>query len=183
MSVPGTGFVLRVIRERNEKRGADSGARYRTVGRYECYYNGQRLSDDPRLSGATAEPRGPGDNTVTGRKNARRIAAGQYPLGTHNGTNYATFFAGTDKRPAIYVHDTADRSAILIHPGASFKSSVGCINLTGSLVNPQDNISPRVSHDRVVALISAMQARLQDRFPSSGRRRIRDAWLVVEGEP
>ena len=182
MSIPDKGFVIRIVRERSETRGSGNGKRYRTVGKYECYFNGERLEDD-KLSGATAEPRGPGDNTHTGVSKALRIAAGTYQLGTHSGSRYATFYAGTNKKPAIYVHDTHKRTFILIHPGNGFKASVGCINLTGSLIGPNDDISSTVSRDRVVRFIDAMRNKLGSDFPPSGVKRIQNAWVVIEGEP
>lgn len=183
MSIPQQGFVLHIIRERVDTRGSASGKRYRTVGRYQCYMDGVTLSSDI-MSGATAEPRGPGNNGGAGKARALRIEAGTYQLGTHAGARYGTFgYAYSNKKPAIYVHDTNQRTYILVHPGKGFKSSVGCINLTGSLVDAADNISPVVSANRVDSLIKTMDAALGSRFPNSGARRINDAWIVIEGEP
>lgn len=183
MSIPITGFVLHIIRERVENRGSGSAKRYRTVGRYQCFMDGTLLSS-AIMSGATAEPRGPGDNGNTGKTHSRRIEAGTYQLGTHSGARYGTFnYAFTSKKPALYVHDTNKRTYILVHPGNRFKSSVGCINLTGSLINTADNISPVVSANRLDSLIKTMDAALGSRFPNSGAKRIQDAWIVIEGEP
>ena len=52
------------------------------VGRFSCYWNKKRLGNDD-LSGASVEPRGPGDNGQSGVNNARRIEEGIYQLGTH----------------------------------------------------------------------------------------------------
>ncbi len=179
MAIPSTGFVIHVKRLRTEKRGSGSGTRYRTVGEYACYFNGSRLTA-PDLSGATVEPRGPGDNSSTGRTYGRCIEPGKYQLGTHDGTKYDTF--GYKKnarpRPGIYVHDTQDRTAILIHMGSGFKASVGCINITGSIVGPHDDIGPNTSFARMEAFINAMKSRVPG-FPSSGARRLQDAWLVI----
>lgn len=184
-NIPQSGFVLHITRLRVESKGNGNSKRYRTVGRYECYFNGS-LIDDPNLKGATAEPRGPGDNSSTGKKYARRIKAGQYPLGTHGfgGSKYHSFDYHRSKRPfpGIYVHDTDERSAILIHRGVGFKASVGCINLTGSIVGPDDPIGPNTSYARMKSFIDEMQARLTD-FPVDPGERIPDAWLVIDGEP
>ena len=182
MTIPDKGFVIRIVRDRSESRGTGSGTRYRTVGRYECYFDGDLL-DDELLAGATAEPRGPGDNSQTGVNRGSRIEAGTYQLGTHDGGRYATFYTGTNRKPALYVHDTDVRTFILIHPGSGFKASIGCINPTGSLTDPDDNISSTVSHARVVHLITTMRQKLGADFPSSGVKRIKNAWLVMEGEP
>ena len=183
MPIPGSGFVMAIKRLRTDRRGSGSGARYRTVGTYECYMDGVLLGD-ALLSGAIAEPRGPGDNSQTGVIYGRRIAAGTYQFGTHSGPRYATFnYDANGKKPALYVHDTDERDAILVHPGSGFKSTIGCINPTGSLTDADDDISASVSRTRVIALIDMMKASLGSRFPTSGVRRIADAWLYVEGEP
>lgn len=183
MSIPKTGFVLRVIRERTEEKGSGSGKRYRTVGRYECYWNGSLISD-PDMSGATVEPRGPGSNKKKGVNKSLRIEEGTYQLGTHVGTKYASinYKKSSRPRPGIYVFDTDKRKYILVHRGIGFKASIGCINLTGSIVDVNDNIGPNTSYARMDALISFMDAKLDD-FTASAKKRAANAWLVVEGEP
>ena len=170
-------------RERVETKGQGNGIRYRTVGSYQCYRDGVPISD-PELAGASVEPRGPGDNGTTGKAKARRIEEGTYPLGTHFGTKYAiSNYNKWDKpRPGVYVHDTNERSAILIHMGNGFKASIGCINLTGSIVGPHDMIGPNTSFARMDALIKYLKSS-HSGYPSDGSGRIADAWLVIEGEP
>ncbi len=183
MSIPKTGFVLRVIRERTEERGSGSGKRYRTVGRYECYWNGT-LVNDPDLSGASVEPRGPGSNKKKGVNKSLRIEQGTYPLGTHVGTKYASINYKKDSkpRPGIYVFDTDNRKHILVHRGVGFKASIGCINLTGSIVDVDDDIGKNTSFARMDALIQYMDSKLAD-FTATSRKESASAWLVVEGEP
>lgn len=185
MPVPDSGFAILIERERTERRQTASGYRYRTVGRYTCYLDGAVVQNNS-LRGASVEPNGPGNNGKTGVNRGRRIEAGIYPLGTHGfaGSKYHTFDYNNDKAPwpGIYVHDTGERSAILIHRGVGFKATVGCINLTGSIVGPNDNISSQVSVGRLDALIEYMKGTIPN-FPSKPGRRIGGAWLVVHGEP
>lgn len=185
MTIPSTGFVIQINRDRNERRRVGDGFRYRTVGSYKCYMNGVLISS-PKLRGATVEPRGPGNNQRTGKNRGLRIEAGTYPLGTHGfpGSRYHTFNYRNDRspRPGVYVHDTAVRTAILIHRGKGFKASVGCINLTGSITDPSDDISSTVSFGRLDAFIKSMREKLDD-FPDDPGERIKNAWLVIVGEP
>ena len=185
MTVPNKGFVIHLVRLRNEQRKISSRTYYRTVGEYRCYYNGALLNDE-ELQGASAEPRGPGDNSATGKNRGRRIEAGTYPLGTHGfpGSKYHTFKYNKHKKPfpGIYVHDTNVRIAILIHRGVGFKASVGCINLTKSLVGPHDDVGANNSFKHVDALIKYMAENLPD-FPKTPGKRIPNARLIVEGEP
>lgn len=185
MTIPDTGFVIHIKRERNEKRAVGNGYRYRTVGSYSCYMDGKKVAA-PNLSGATVEPRGPGNNGQTGVNRGLRIEAGTYPLGTHGfpGAKYHTFgYRKNQKpRPGVYVHDTDVRTAILIHMGRGFKASVGCINLTGEITGPDDNIGPNTSFRHMDAFIEFMKRELAG-FPSQPGRRIANAWLVIDGEP
>mmetsp|Transcript_26981 Transcript_26981/g.48904 ORF Transcript_26981/g.48904 Transcript_26981/m.48904 type:complete len:186 (+) Transcript_26981:2879-3436(+) len=185
MSIPNDGFAIVITRLREEHRGNGSARRYRTVGEYQCYWNGVALTG-PNLSGATVEPRGPGDNSQTGVNNSRRIEAGSYELGTHgwNGSKYRTFHykKNAKPRPGVYVHDTDKRSAILIHSGSGFKATIGCINLTGSIVGPLDNIGPNTSYKHMHAFIGEMRTRVAG-FPTDSGERIPKAWLIIQGEP
>ena len=185
MVIPSNGFTVLVTRLRNERRRTQGGFRYRTVGRYQCYMDGN-LIDDANLRGASVEPRGPGNNQQTGVNRGLRIEAGTYQLGTHGfrGAEYHTFNYHNDSkpRPGVYVHDTGRRSAILIHRGTGFKASVGCLNLTGSISGVNDDISPSVSFRRMDALIAFMKNSIAG-FPDRAGRRIRDARLVIENEP
>ena len=185
MSIPSKGFVILIRRLRNESRKSGSRTYYRTVGRYRCYLDGEALTS-ALLRGATAEPRGPGNNGTTGKRRGLRIEAGTYQLGTHGfqGSKYHTFNYSKNKRPrpGVYVHDTGKRSAILIHQGSGFKASVGCINLTKSLIGPNDDVGVNNSHKHLDAFIRALQDHLEN-FPKRLGRRIANAWLVIEGEP
>ena len=185
MILPDKGFVIHVIRERNEERGSGNTKRFRTIGRCRCLLDGKPLQSD-LLSGATVEPRGPGNNGTTGVNRGLRIEAGTYPLGTHGfpGSRYNTFdYRKYEKpRPGIYVHDTGKRTAILIHKGIGFKGSVGCINLTGSIAGPDDDIGSNTIFGRLDAFIEAMKNRLPV-FPKEGGKHIMDAWLAIDGEP
>jgi Family of unknown function (DUF5675) len=185
LSIPSDGFVILIQRLRNESRRSRSRTSYRTVGRYRCYFNGRALTSS-LLKGATAEPRGPGNNGTTGTNRGLRIEAGTYQLGTHGfrGSKYHTFdyFKDRKPRPGVYVHDTNKRSAILIHQGSGFKASIGCINLTKSLTGPRDNVGINNSHKHLAAFIQALREKLST-FPTRPGRRIPKAWLVIEGEP
>lgn len=185
MTVPSKGFAIVVIRERVETRGVGYGKRYRTVGRYKCYMDGKEVQADA-MSGATVEPRGLGNNGNTGASKGLRIEEGTYPLGTHGfpGSKYHTFGYRSDKkpRPGVYVHETDERTAILIHRGVGFKSTVGCINLTGSIVGPSDDIGPNTSFKHMDTLIEYMKTNVSA-FPNDPGELIEEAWLIVEGEP
>ena len=185
MTIPSDGFVVHIIRDRNEQRGSGSTKRYRTVGHYQCYMKGVAVSA-PDMSGASVEPRGPGNNQKKGKNLGLRIEQGTYRLGTHGfaGAKYGTFNYHKNKkpRPGLYVHDTDLRTAILIHVGRGFKSTVGCINLTGSIVGPHDDIGPNTSFGRLDALIKYMAQTIPG-FPGTGGVLIDKAWLVIEGEP
>ena len=185
MAIPTTGFVIRIVRLRVETRGSGSATRHRTVGRYECYLNGV-LQTDPDLEGATVEPRGPGDNSQTGVANARRIEEGLYPLATHGfgGSKYHTFDYRNDQRPrpGVLVKDTSDRTAILIHRGVGFKATVGCINLTGSIADVNDDIGANTSFARMDAFIEFMKSNIAG-FPANPGHDIPNGFLLIEGEP
>jgi hypothetical protein len=75
-------WELRVKRLRQEKRKTKGFAR--TVSSYQVFHNGASVAG---LTGLFVERQGPGDNTKTGRSQHRRIAAGRYPLETHEGAD------------------------------------------------------------------------------------------------
>jgi hypothetical protein len=183
------GYVLQVTRTSTQAR---TGIAYRrTVGAYAIYWNGQPTG----LSGSIVERQGPGDNTETGVKAHRRIAAGTYPLLTHispvkNGQiKYRTIgyqttgAANAIPRPCLEVGETGLRSGILVHPAAGFLMSIGCFNPSGPLASGDTNLTWADSKARVVALIDDLRAKLGPAFPTQNNVRIPNTWIVVEGEP
>jgi uncharacterized FlgJ-related protein len=177
------GYVIRVRRQRTEQR---RGKGARTVGKYEVFFRGQKVSG---LEGIVLEACGPGDNTATGTARHCRVEAETYPLGAHSSVKYATQgytanptpFAKT--RPAIRLDKTGYRSGILMHPGGGFLSSIGCLNLSRPLSGPNDDIDYPDSRSRVIAIIEDMRAKLGTAFPSRSWTTIPNAWMVIEGEP
>ena len=178
MEIPQTGFCIHLKRDRQEQvRG-----RVRTVGDYECYWNGSRLRD---LSGQILEPGGPGDNTSSvGGNYDRRVEAGIYPLFIQNGTRYKTYDYSDDgsrPNPGLLLGSTEERVAILIHPGSGFLSSEGCLNPASGNRGPASAINFAGSREKVIEFIEVMKEKLGARFPASGR--IPGAVIVIEGEP
>lgn len=178
--IPQKGFCIYLKRVRQEKRAGI--AHHRTVGDYACHWNGAPV---PALTGQIVEREGPGDNTTeVGDNRNRRIRAGTYPLAIQDGTNYKTYGYTAGERipkPGLLLGKTRERTAILIHPGKDYLSSIGCLNPTGGLVNATSKIDFPDSRDRVIAIIDAMKAKLGPRFPRSGT--IPDTVIVIEGEP
>lgn len=175
------GFILQVVRRRTEYREGKGFSR--TVGEYQAFFNRQPV---PGLQGAVYEQKGPGDNTSTGTANARRIAAGTYPLHTQAGVKYKTYgyTSGTAyPKPGLLVENTDYRKGIVIHPGSGYLSSVGCLNPSQPLSGAEGNLDFMESRDRTISLIDKMREILGDRFPSTNGHLIKDAWLVVQGEP
>lgn len=183
-NVPSSGFCIHLQRVRQEKRATMTYAR--TIGEYQCYWNGAPLSG---LCGQIVERGGPGDNTdEIGDLHDRRIKAESYTLAIQDGAKYKTYRYDTqDKtptgrpRPGILVEKTGEREAIVIHPGKGYLSSVGCLNPSAGLKDANSNIDFSDSRSRVIAIIEAMKGVMGDRFPSSGR--IPDATILIEGEP
>ncbi|MCW5892929.1 MAG: peptidoglycan DD-metalloendopeptidase family protein [bacterium] len=180
-SIPGTGFCLHIRRRREEER---TGMGYaRTVGDYQCFWNGEPIHD---LEGQMVERGGPGDNTPLGVSSHRRIAAGRYPIVIHAGTKYRTYryAAAGSPLPGLGLIDTGVRTAILVHPAHhahGYLSSIGCLNPAVGLRDADSRIALDDSRNRVIALIEGMKAKLGDRFPRSGS--VPDAVVVIEGEP
>jgi len=175
------GFVLRLRRLRTELR--EGRGFPRTVSVYDAFYNRQKLGG---LEGYAFERQGPGDNGATGSKYHRRITAGTYPLLTQDGTNYKTIgyaTSGSHPRPGLLIGETGHRVAILLHPGNTYLSSIGCINLSRPLEGADDDMAYGESQLRVIAMINALRMELGADFPARNGRRITGAWLVVEGEP
>lgn len=182
--VPAVGFCIHLRRIRQEKRASMTYSR--TVGDYQCYWNGAALSG---LSGQIVERGGPGDNTTAiGNVQDRRVEAKSYPLEIQDGLKYKTF--GYDKqdktpsgrpKPGLLLGKTGQREAILLHPGSNYLSSVGCLNPSSGLKDANSNIGFGESRDRTIAIIDAMKNLMGANFPSGGR--IPNATILIEGEP
>jgi peptidoglycan hydrolase-like protein with peptidoglycan-binding domain len=176
-SIPQSGWTLLVRRLRTEKR--DSKPFARTVGQYQVYVDGAPVAD---LRGMTVEREGPGDNGPVGKADHRCIEAGTYPLRGHNTENYTTVGFETDgdhPRPALEVGDTDARVGILIHPASGYGSTIGCINLAGSLGGPDSDFSLSDSTARVIAVIDDLKRR--GNLTDEGA--IRDCRLVLVDPP
>jgi hypothetical protein len=65
----------------------------------------------------------------------------------------------------------------LIHPGANYINSIGCLNPASDLMNSSSNIGLADSHRRVVAIIAEIAARIGAAFPRTGV--IPDATIVI----
>ena len=174
-SMPQSGWTFLVRRLRTEKR--DSKPFARTVGQYQVYVNGAPV---PELAGMTVEREGPGDNGPIGKADHRCIEAGTYPLDGHDTENYTTVGFETDgdhPRPALEVGDTDARVAILIHPASGYGSTIGCINLAGSLDGPDSNFSLSDSTARVIDVINHLKGHNGGTLPKEGL--ISDCRLLV----
>lgn len=184
LAIPATGFCIHLVRKRQEKR---AGMTPRTVGEYQCYWNGQALKE---VSGQMVECGGPGDNTTAiGNKYDRRIAAGSYSLIIHDGEKYQTYgySSGTltsdGPKPGLLLGRTGERSAILIHPAQNYRWSVGCINPSSGLKNADSQINYKDSRMRVIAIIEAMKSCLGKKFPTKAGTTIPDTVMLIEKEP
>jgi hypothetical protein len=179
MPIDGNGWEILIQRKSTQKRPSDG--KIRTVGTYQVYHDGAPVAS---LAGMTAESRGPGSNSVKGR----RIEPGRYPLWTQDGKKYSTthYTANTNlaalRRPGVELMKTEPRSEILIHPGVGFLASIGCINLCKSLPDAGEPISFLGSRQRVIDVINDMKNFIPS-FPANGAKRIANAWAVIEGEP
>jgi hypothetical protein len=165
----------------------------RTVSRYQVLVDGQRI---PGLNGMAVERQGPGDNSLEGRYNQRRIKAGVYTLYTQHGsamlngvTKYKTYgytsdgSVGSVPRPSLRLGDTGRREGILIHPCTNYVWSIGCINLTAPFEDASFRIDWQDSRGRVISLIDLLRRTLGSRFPSSNNQLIKDAAIEIVGDP
>ena len=178
-SIPQSGWTLLVRRLRTEKR--DGKAFARTVGEYQIYVDGAPVAD---LRGMTVEREGPGDNGPVGKADHRCIEGGTYPLRGHNTENYSTVgfeMNGDHPRPALEVGDTAARIGILVHPASGYGSTIGCINLAGSLNDADSDFSLSDSTARVIAVINDLKRHNRGTLPEEGP--IVDARLIVVDAP
>jgi hypothetical protein len=189
------GFVIHVSRSHTEQR---PGKKHRTVGRYQVFFNGQKLDG---LEGMSFETWGPGDNTTRGVRNGVRLEAKTYPLHTHFGsktvpdvngrprTAFVTHGFTSDERtripsmPSLRVGETGARSGVLFHPAEGWIWSIGCLHLSTPLNGPSSNINYKDSRSRVIAVIEAMKAKLGADFPTTNNQPIPGAKVVIAGEP
>ena len=189
------GFVIHIQRSHTEQR---PGKKHRTVGRYQVFFNGQKLDG---LEGMSFETWGPGDNSTRGVGNRRRVEAKSYPLFTHFGsktvldingvpkTAFVTHGFTSDERtripsmPSLRLGGTGARSGVLFHPAEGWIWSVGCLHLSMPLNGPNSNISYKDSRARVIAVIDAMKAKLGATFPAENNQTIPGAKVVIQGEP
>jgi hypothetical protein len=175
--IPMTGWVILVQRLRMEQRPKKTFAR--TVGSYQVHHEGKPVT---ALAGTTVERQGPGDNGPTGHAHHNRIEAGVYALLTHRTAKYATTGFKKDgghPRPALGVEPRGARSAVLIHPAGEYGSTIGCINLSGPLEGPRNNIKLGDSVGRVIDVIGNLQAYAGVRFPKRVDAEIPDACLII----
>lgn len=161
-----------------------SGRKVRTYGTYQVVIDGKA---DASLFGHICERPGPGDNTLAGKKNRVRIAAGRYGLSTQfNRYRSVNFTSDEEHPPAFLVLGTGKRTAILVHPAHHPKlylSSIGCFNPTKPL-KAGDNMVFEESRARVIAMLNSLKAHDPDAFAKIGETTpIKDAFIVVEGEP
>lgn len=182
--IPSKGFCIHLKRTRQEKRS--SMGYPRTVGEYQCYWNGAPLDE---LKGQFVERGGPGDNTTAvGNMRDLRITEGTYRLSIHEGSHYKTYgYRESDPsyenrpNPGLLLMDTRERKYILIHPGEDYVKSVGCLNPATGLSGADAAIDFSDSRRQVISMIEGLKSRLGDKFPKSGV--IPDASIVIEGEP
>ena len=175
-----TGFCIHLKRLREETRSGMGFAR--TVGEYQCYWNGAKIAG---MSGQMVERGGPGDNTdEVGDKFDRCIEAGTYRLAIQDGSLYKTYnyTTGAKRRshpmPGILLLDTGEREAILIHRGEDYVKSVGCLNPVSGLTNAKSAIDFDDSRERVIGFIDAMKTKIGMAFPKSGA--IPGAVIIIE---
>jgi hypothetical protein len=170
-----------------EQRKPNKKSKRRTVGRYQIFHDGVAQTGK-FMSGAFAEARGPGDNSVKG-KNKLRVEPKTYTLHTHGGKKYKTLKFSTSgstnaqPKPGIELKGCLPRTEILIHPGRGFLSSIGCINPCTSLPNGAEPITYSTSRLRVIAIIEDLKTYLRDAFPESNEKTVPNAFVVIDGEP
>ncbi|MEG9524401.1 MAG: hypothetical protein MIL41_01260 [Hyphomicrobiales bacterium] len=180
-------WVLQIHRIRQERRAGQSFAR--TISKYQVFHDEAKVDD---LLGFFVERQGPGDNSKTGVKEHRRIAAGTYPISTHDGAGnekYKTIgYAGDSgigsiPRPCIRLDETDRRSGILIHPGNGYLWSIGCFNPASTMTDASSNIRFSDSRSRVIAIIDDLKTYLGSSFPRANNRTVPNASIVIKGEP
>lgn len=184
MPIQGQGWEFHIVRREEQKRVRDG--KRRTVGTYQIFHDGVAQTG-PGMAGQVAETRGPGDNGTA--ENKRRVEAGRYPLATQAGAKYVTIgYKASESlsavpKPGLELLDTGHRSEILIHPGAGFLSSVGCINPCTNLPHAAEPIDYVPSRLRTIRIIDDLREFLGNDFPAVNGRRIPRAFVVIDGEP
>jgi hypothetical protein len=153
--------------------------RVRTYGTYQVSIGGTPVAN---LSGHICECPGPGSNTAHGV----RIHQGRYALSTHF-NRYQSFDFSADQThpPAFLLLGTGDRTFILVHPAHDphlYLSSIGCFNPTQPL-DADDEMEFDESRARVIALLYSLKAHDPGAFASKKDTPIKDAFIVIEGEP
>ena len=182
MPIKGTGWELHIIRHSEQ---INYVGKRRTVGIYQVYHDGVAQTEID-FSGTMAETRGPGANFPA--ENHRRVEEGRYPLYTHKGGKYVTIGYTNSVNPAVKpkpglgLKETGARTAILIHPGSNFLSSVGCLNPCTSLPNASEMIDFKPSRRRVISIIENLKTYIVN-FPTKNGQIIPNACVVIDGEP
>ena len=171
----GIGWELYIKRFYEQKRKT----KVRTIGHYQIFHNGVPT----KLYGMTVESPGPGNNKVAG--NQKCVEAGTYQLATQDGQRYKTYDYKISQDVNVYPHpgfellNTGNRKEILVHPGAGFLKSVGCINLTSEMVTEDNDMEFASSRWRVIAMIEDMKKFL-NKFPEKNGIPISGAYVVIE---
>jgi len=185
MPIPEVGYCISIKRELTERRESKNFSR--TIGEYQCYWNGAPL---PSLNGQIVERQGPGNNTkAIGDAQDLRIAAGTYGLAIHYGKKYRTtgYSESTEyseiPRPGLLLLGTQERTYILLHPAQDYVASVGCLNTASGLLDANSSISYKDSRARVIAIIDSMKELIGHSFPVNDGSSIPGAIIVISGEP
>lgn len=180
MPIVGRGWELHVVRSLQQAHSGNT----RTMGSYQVYRDGVPV---PGLSGATAEPAGPGDNSRPGC--GQRVEPGVYPLATHDGDAYCSidYVLAVDpdvfRKPALRLEATGRRTDILVHPGHGFLASEGCINPSKTLCRGTESIDFEDSCRRVVAMIEDLVSYSAEHWPGCNNARIPRASVTIEDAP
>jgi hypothetical protein len=177
MPIKGKGWEMLITRIGEQHRGRKS----RIVGEYQVYHDGDSVD---LLCGMTAESPGPGNNKIAGC--GKCIERGTYPLLTQAGERYVTLGYRTGNidihdypQPGIELGGTGGRREILIHPGAWFLKSIGCINLAGDL-RRGDDIDWVKSRWRVIAIIEDLKDFFDEKFPNKNGQLIPGAHVIID---
>ena len=85
--------------------------------------------------------------------------------------------------PGFELRGCLPRTEILVHPGAGFLRSVGCINPCAALPSAGAEIGYTDSRRRVIALLADLRAYLGAAFPTENDRPMPRAFVVIDGEP
>jgi hypothetical protein len=83
----------------------------------------------------------------------------------------------TGRRPRQYERIRTERPT---QRRADSGSTIGCINLSGPLAGPSNNINLAESVRRVIAVIEDLRAYAGAKFPTHLETKIPAAWLIIE---